>query len=393
LALVLPLLSSMKKYFVKIAACLFLFLSAAQSQTIEFNQNLTVNKVVLEYKTPKIDTIIDFISSYHEILFMNDRKAFDFYTKDTRENYLFPDYFLRQQFAGYDISKIKPNILNISKPDSNYRTVQVGYSYYDSINKNINVFCVYTFALTKENDSLKLFPLVNTCKFRQTKNEFITYNNIDTTTNNDKLLDSLTNYNLKLAKVFNVSPIKFTCYQFENFAELNLAIGFDVPYHYIRIKKNAYADMFNHIIYSTGIKDYFHELVHLYIGNQYVETCNEWVNEGLATYWGGSYLSLKEHLKNLNVDLKKHPEYDLNDFFKYKTYHIDLSDKKNLTSYEYTLGGLICMLTYDKKGFQGLQTLMNAGNDKENVYQAIEKTLGVKRQNFNSFFRKEISKY
>jgi hypothetical protein len=51
------------------------------------------------------------------------------------------------------------------------------------------------------------------------------------------------------------------------------------------------------------------------------------------------------------------------------------------------------MLTYDKKGFQGLQTLMNAGYDKENVYQAVEKVLGIKRQNFNSFFRKEISKY
>lgn len=384
----------MKKYLVKITACLFLFLSAAQSQTIEFNQDLVINKAVLEYKTSKHDSIIEVLSSYHKMLFTNDNRAFDFYTKETRENYLIPDYFLRQQFYGYDISKIKPNILCMAKPDSNYRTIQVGYSYYDTISKSLNVFSVYTFAIKKEKDSLKLFPLINTYKFQQNKNEFITYNNTDTTENNNKFLDSLTNYNLKLAKLFNVSPIKFTCYQFENFSELNLALGLDVPYEYIRVKKNGYADMYNKVIYSTGKEDYFHELVHLYVGNQYVGTCNEWFNEGLATYLGGSdMLSLKEHLKNLNVDLKRHPEYDLNDFFKYKFQSTDLSGKKNMTNYKYALGGFICMLTYEKKGLQGLQTLMSAGNDKENVYQAVEKVLGIKRQNFNSFFRKEISKY
>jgi hypothetical protein len=384
----------MKKYFFEVVTCFFLFLSIAQSQTIEFNQDLVVNKAVLEYKTPKLDTIIDFISSYHKVLFTNDNRAFDFYTKDTRENYPIPDYFLRQQFYGYDISKIKPNILSMAKPDSDYRTVQVGYSYYDTISKSLNVFSVYTFAVKRENDSLRLFPLINTYKFKQNKNELITYNTTDTTLNNSKFLDSLTNYNLKIAKVFNVSPIKFTCYQFENFSELNLAIGLDVPYEYIRVKKNGYADMYNKIIYSTGKDDYFHELVHLYIGNQYVETCNEWFNEGLATYLGGSdMLSIKEHLKNLNIDLKMHPEYDLNDFFNYKFQSTDLSGKKNMTNYKYTLGGLICMLAYDKNGFEGIKRLMSAGFDKENVYQAIEKTLGVKRQNFNSFFRKEISKY
>ena len=375
----------MKKYlsFLLVFSCLL-----CQSQTIDFNQDLSINKRVLEDKTPAKDSVIEFMRVFHKALFSNSVNKNVFFTKETNENYANPVYIIQSEFYGYDLSKIKPNILVIHRPELNYRAVQVGYSYYDTISKNTSVFCVYTYAVTKENDSCKIFPILNTYKFQQYKNDFITYNNIDSSASNARFLDTLTNYNTKLANFFNTNTIKATCYQFRDFAQLNTCVGLDVAHSYTRIEKNAYADASNAIIYSTGSKDYFHELVHLYVGKDYVAYCNEWINEGLATYLGDSYLSLDEHLKNLAVDLKKHPEYDLNDFLQYKEKFTDLADIKHMTGYEYTLGGLICKLAYEKKGFEGLHTLMSAGIEKEKVYQAIEKVLGIKQKNFNTYFRK-----
>ncbi len=196
----------------------FLTVELAKAQTIEFNQDLTINKSVLNYKTPKVDSLIELMSQYHKALFSMDRKAFDFYSKETRCAYVMPDYLIRGEFNGYDISKIKPNMIDASRPDSNYSTVQVGYSYYDTTSKSMGVFFVYTFAVKKVNDSLKLFPLIDTYKFRTYKTENITYYNIDTTSNHTKAIDSLSNYNIKLAKLFGISPIKFTCYQCRSFS-------------------------------------------------------------------------------------------------------------------------------------------------------------------------------
>ena len=371
----------------------FLTVALAKAQTIEFNQDLMVNKLVLNYKTPLNDSIIEFMSQYHKALFSMDSKAFDFYSKETRDHYIMPDYLVRGELSRYDMSKIKPNIIDMYKLDSNCRTIQVGYSYYDTASKSIGVFFVYTFAIKKVGDSLKLFPLIDTYKFRKYKTENITYYAIDTIVNYTEAVDSLSAYNLKLARFFGIPPIKFTCYQFTNFAELNLAVGYDVSNMYMRMKSNAFADMYNKIFYSMNAKTYLHEIVHLYVGNEYAKTCNDWINEGLATYFAGSVQrTLKEHLKNLNIDLIKHTEYDLNDFMKYTYDHVDNFEKEKTTNYKYTLGGLICKLAYEKKGFEGIKTLMSAGLTKEDVYRAVEKVLDLKRTDFNTFFRMEIAK-
>ncbi len=77
----------MIKYFLKLTLCLSLFTcSLSKAQTTEFNQNLSVNKFILEVKTPPFDSIIGFMSLYHKALFSTEINTSNFYTKETIKN-------------------------------------------------------------------------------------------------------------------------------------------------------------------------------------------------------------------------------------------------------------------------------------------------------------------
>ena len=368
-------------------------LQSCHSQTDVFNQDLIVNKTIFNNRTPIKDSIINFISEYHRNIFKNWYYTGTYWTKESKEAYKLPDYMLKQEFAEYELTEIKPNLVNIFHPDNNYYEAQVAYSYFDTTTKTTNVFCVYTFAIKKCNDSLKFFPIIETYKFNTYDNELISLNASDTLKDYRYLLDSLNLYNLKLSKFFNIKPIKFNCYKFNSFAELNSCIGLDVQRNNSRFENNAYCDMINKVIYGTTIDCYFHELVHMYVGNDYLESCHIWINEGLATYLGGSGISLDKHLYYLGLDLKKHTEYDLNNFLNYDYKSIDGVTKLIWTNYRFTIGGLICKLVYEKKGINSLKKLLSSSSNDELLYQTVCKELNIQQKDLNKYLRQEIYKY
>lgn len=373
---------------------LYLFLClCSYSQTKNFNQDLTVNKAIIAYKNPLIDSIIQLVSKYNKLMFTNVYAIEHYWTDETKKNYVIPDYMLKQEFAEYNLNEIKPTLINTFYPDNWYYTAQVAYSYFDTITKTTNPFAVYTFAIKNEHDSLKFFPLIDTYSFKTYKNEKITLKILDSTKDCRYIFDSLNHYNTRLAKLFSTKPIKFTCYKFNNFAELNSCIGLDVQRNYSRNENNAYCDMYNKIIYGTTFNSYFHELVHMYVGDQYIATCHNWINEGLATYLAGSGITHTEHLHYLSNDLKKHTEYNLNNFLDLEYTTIDNTNKQVYTSYKYTLGGLICKLVYEKMGVKGLYKLMSSENSNEALYKTVCQLLELKRDELNEYFRKEIYKY
>ncbi|MES2513284.1 MAG: hypothetical protein V4580_04040 [Bacteroidota bacterium] len=372
---------------------ILLITQTACSQPPVFDQELIVNKDVFNNINPAKDSIINFMAEYHRRIFKDWTYSGVHWTKESKALYKYPDYMLKQEFAGHDWNKIKPNLIAIFHPDTNYYLAQVGYSYFDTITKNTHPFCVYTFAITKQNDSLKFFPVIETYAFKKYENKSIALYVKDESQDYTYLLDSLQTYNLKLAKLFEISPIKFACYKFTNFDELNTSIGLDVQRNNARSENNAYCDMLNKVIYGTTINCYFHEVVHMYVGNDYVETCHSWINEGLATYLGGSGLTLDQHLHYLAIDLKKHTEYDLSNFLEYEHKHIDHTTKVIWTSYKFTLGGLMSKLVYETKGMSGLKRLLSNGSNDEQLYQTVCKELNIKRKDLNEFLRREVYKY
>lgn len=55
----------------------------------------------------------------------------------------------------------------------------------------------------------------------------------------------------------------------------------------------------------------------------------------------------------------------------------------------YPIGALICRITDERMGFEGIKQLFS---DSE-FYSALEKVLKVKKAEFPAFVRKELSKY
>jgi hypothetical protein len=184
--------------------------------------------------------------------------------------------------------------------------------------------------------------------------------------------------------------VDFRYIDIEDKKKLGNVMGFDFEqYMNIPTKINAFTDITNGIIYASSNNTYYypHEVVHLYVQKNFHGTYHPWFNEGLATYLGGSLeLSLNDHLKKLNIYLNNHPEINLNNTLDYL--RID-----DVTNYEYTIGGLLCKLMYDKNGYEGIFKLLRAGSKDEDFYNTVEKYFGVKRENLNEFIRKEVAKY
>jgi hypothetical protein len=131
----------------------------------------------------------------------------------------------------------------------------------------------------------------------------------------------------------------------------------------------------------------------MYVGNDYLDSCHIWINEGLATYLGGSGISLDKHLYYLGLDLKKHTEYDLNNFLNYDYKSIDGVTKLIWTNYRFTIGGLICKLVYEKKGITSLKKLLSSSSNDQLLYQTVCKELTIQQKDLNKYLRQEIYKY
>ena len=389
----IALITRMKKILF-IAFSFILIYNKVAAQLNTGKPELILSPEVLKLKGGKAtDKIIDLVKRYHPVMLKSPYYKGEFWTEASKEKYYLPDYMLKQEFAQYDYGTIVPNMINIFKPDD-YYTTQIAYHIYKG-KENKGVVCVYTFAMREENDSMKFFPILETYKFKKYQNELITLYCNDTTRNDQRLFDSLNLYNIKLAKMFQTNPVKFSCYKFNDFAEVNQCVGLDVQKNYARTEDNAYCDAYNKMIFGAFYSVFFHEVVHMYVGDQFLKTYHIWMNEGLATYLGGSSgLSLEQHLRYLAPDLRAHTEYNLNYFLDYDGVFISNTSKNVNTNYKFTLGGLICKLVYEKKGFEGLKELLSSGREKnEDLYKAVEKALGVKQNMFDLYLRKEVSKY
>ena len=74
--------------------------------------------------------------------------------------------------------------------------------------------------------------------------------------------------------------------------------------------------------------------------------------------------------------------------FQYQNYNVDMK-----TSYMYTIFGLICKLIYEKEGKKGLLEFVNSGSSEDDVYKAIEKHLGISKNDANQFLRSKILEF
>ena len=200
------------------------------------------------------------------------------------------------------------------------------------------------------------------------------------------------------------NQIEFNQYLVNFFQKQNFEFNFIVAKNYEEMLKlqsyNYKDDMYvnssggiayanDKIVFSANNSFYYpHEVVHLFT-NRYYPNIHEIIDEGIATYLGGSkevpYINLKNELglkvKSYNNDFTKL-------IFEYDYKYIPLSKG---TPIFYVIGAFICEEVYKNKGLRGLEQIMNTGyEDDKKLLSEICKVLEVKENELNDYLLKKL---
>lgn len=140
----------------------------------------------------------------------------------------------------------------------------------------------------------------------------------------------------------------------------------------------------DNIILSSVNENHRHELVHYFTKIKNPDVIG-FFDEGLATYFGGNLSNpFQWHLNYLNEYIKDKPDLDLSDENKFG--YIDAK-----TNPQYVLGAIIMKYTIAKYGFQKVLALLQYSRKQNSYSDVIEKELGIKKSELNTFFRNYIT--
>jgi hypothetical protein len=356
--------------------------SFGQSVTVNYDIDTTVFKVA-----KPLNLWVDFLNT------KDDSLGSKYWNLKEVKKYGQTSYFLikKELQFGMDnylklLSYSNIKVLSVKKIDEYFKITSI--MEFKPKGKTCNVQYIFHVYAGIENGELKLFnPLeINTkLNFNSTTIGYIKYQYPKFQDFDYELAKKQNDYLINLSEKFKVNIDTVDYYFANSNAELLKARGFDfliatsgeeIP--------SGKADPKNRIVYASGIGEYYpHELIHFLL-NPHFPNCHLWINEGVATYFGLSRgKELGWHLKKLNKHLLKHPEINLNNMLELKT--LD-----QYTDYRYVLGGLIVKKIFEKGSYQLVKKMLDAGEEDTNFYSAIEKYLGIKRQELNLIIRQEL---
>ncbi len=295
--------------------------------------------------------------------------------------------FLRVGYQGNAIYKgFTPLLLSVSPKANGYyeiKTAFISFNYQQEL-------CVANVYAKKENGSYKLFnslPLKTKDWLKKTVGS-ITYHYSRDYKFNMSNAERMNTFANSLQKLYNLKPVKANFYIGKNLDELMKLDGLEF---YMGMgnafKSQGITDQGNNIIFSGGDGEYFpHEVVHIYL-NPLFKNSNWILQVGLAVYYGGSMgHPLEWHIKRMDKYLQLHPEINLDSIYSFR--YMD-----NYTNPEAELGGFLCKLAFEKGGIKELKTLLSFGPNENDLYLAVEKVFGIKRDDFNAFIRRKLSEY
>jgi len=358
------------------------FTSFGQSVTVNYDIDTNVFKV-----SEPLNLWLDFLKTEDDSLgskYWNSREV----KKYGKASYFLIEKELQFGMDNYlkllSYSSIK--ILSIKKINEYFKITSI--MEFKPKENTCNVQYIFHVYAGMENGELKLFnPLeINTkLNFNTTTIGYIKYHYPKFHHFNYELAKKQNDYLVELSKNFKVKTDTVDYYFANTSSELLRARGFDflignsgeeIP--------SGKADSENRIVYASGIGEYYpHELIHVLL-NPHFPNCHLWINEGVATYFGMSRgKELDWHLKKLNKHLLEHPEINLNNM-------LELKSLDQYTDYRYVLGGLIIKKAFEKGSYELVNKMMNAGKKDTDFYSAIEKYLGIKRQELNTIIRQEL---
>lgn len=279
----------------------------------------------------------------------------------------------------------KPMVLSVQKIDTFY-VLKTAF-----FNKNKGLRSIYNIIALEEKGEFKFYNYFYFFKdkFLQKQIGEIKYYYKPSHKLDSAEINKMSKFNKELSQLFRTPEIEFSYYIHNNSEELSRNLGFDYNLTmFDSFQKVGFADINNNTIHAGIDKEYYpHELVHLYTNKLYGTTIHRFFDEGMATFLGGS---LGHPLEYQLSTLKKYLKSNQVDFFNILDAHLIIDEDVNI---KYAVSGLICKVMYEKEGVIGLEKLFREGNTTQDLYNALEKYLNIKRVDLELFVKEATKKY
>jgi len=333
----------------------------------------------------KISTAIKFYRGYIDQFTKGSKVDYSkYYSAEDCKQFKVPDKMAFSLMGSDPIYKWgKPTILSI-KYENEFIHIKTLFGESDS-SKNLTVYyiCNHFVKFDKAMKPYFINPMsINLKQWQSKTNRNVTYYFPKYHHFNKVKSDSLISKITQLEKDWDLKPINIRYYFTNTNDEMQIFRGFDYNFGMGNTDKpSGLSDATDNLVFSSGWgENYFHEIVHLYLNKLHP---NSPLNEGLAVFYGGSLgHNLDWHLHRINQYLKEHPEIDLNNLDKF--YYMD-----NLTNPNSALKGLLCELTFKKKGIVGLKRIMTYTT----LDEILSEEFNVKKLDWNKFYRSTLQNY
>ena len=252
-----------------------------------------------------------------------------------------------------------------------------------------SLYAIYDLGVNLVNGEAFFYNMLNSnlSNFNKKTISNITYFFKDTVNKNQ--IANQIEFNQYLVKFFQKQNFEFNFIVAKNYEEMLKLQSYNYKDDMYVNSSGGIAYANDKIVFSANNSFYYpHEVVHLFT-NKYYPNIHEIIDEGIATYLGGSkeisYNDLKNELglkvKSYNSDFKKL-------IFEYDYKYIPLSKG---TPIFYVIGAFICEEVYKNKGLRGLEQIMNTGyEDDKKLLSEICKVLEVKENELNDYLLKKL---
>jgi hypothetical protein len=304
-----------------------------------------------------------------------------YWAESEKKNYPKVDQLLNAVSTdGSTYSMGYPTILYV-KPKKDFWEIKTVIGMFDDSSKSIEVIAITSVYAKKENGAYKLYNAltVNSSEWQTQKLGSVTFHYPPAHTFDKekagKLLQSIDD----LIKEWKLQPIPIDYYFADTYEEIEHLEGLDYCVgDGNKDKPRGRSDQETNTVFSGGLgENYFHEVAHIYLDRLFP---NSPLTHGLVVFYGGSMgHDLKWHLARLDTYLDQHKEVDLSD-----PEHFWYTD--NFTNPATTIDGLLCYMAYKKGGLEEVKKLLSYTD----IYTAIEKEFGVKKDGLNTFLREQI---
>ncbi|WP_046756200.1 hypothetical protein [Kordia jejudonensis] len=307
--------------------------------------------------------------------------------------YRIPDYFLWMVDFGTIRTrspKVQCTILGVFAVENNHYAIKTSLAHVTDDNTIVLEAIISVYAKKVKGK----YVLVNSSQYHKNVWEKKRVGNITYYIHpmhqfDEKDAANMNAFNVEIAKTFNTSPIPFDYFVSSYSREIVRLLGYDyMAKIYIPGQTGGAADIDNRIVYAGNNSAYYaHELVHIYTHELFPNGNHFWLNEGFATYMGGSGGNdLDWHIDKLKAYVLQNPDFEIS----LRTLRGYIPNGEHHTEFRYVIGGLVCKKVFEKHGMNAVIEGLRTVNTNEDFLNFVKGKLGISHDDFSNYIKKVV---